>query len=290
MSHLGNFTNGTHQVFTAEQHTRFGTKLTTHDIFIQTVVTVNDHTVDGSLRTFLNTHFQRDRVVIHIYFYRVGTKEYVTIIIIDIGYGIFICRQTFRQLFLVIHLTRLHSEDRLQKIRSVLRITHKTNVFQIILVPFFQFQEDIDLLLIKIHNTISQQYRVTITMFVIFGDNVLLIFFVFFRSELLRAECFQDTGLPVVRNTELFVRFLHRLLQVPARQSLIPLKVNTMNLRLFILIDMDIDSHFALFGQIITLYNIDVYILKTFAVKELLNNDLCTVHQIGSDLESLFQA
>ena len=127
-------------------------------------------------------------------------------------------------------------------------------------------------------------------MFVIFGDNVLLIFLVFFRSELLRTECFQDTGLPVVRNTELFVRLLHRLLQVPARQSLIPLKVNTMNLRLFILIDMDIDSHFALFGQIITLYYIDVYILKTFAVKELLNNDLCTVHQVGSDLESLFQA
>ena len=63
-----------------------------------------------------------------------------------------------------------------------------------------------------------------------------------------------------------------------------------MNLRLFILIDIDIDDHFALFGQIITLYNIDVYILKTFAVKELLNNDLCTVHQVGSYLETLLQA
>ena len=111
MSHLGNFTNGTHQVFTAEQHTWLGTKLTTYDIFIQTVVTINDYTVDGSLRAFLDTYFQRDRVVIHIHFYRVGTEEDITIIIIHIGNRIFVCRQTFIQLLLVIHLSRFHSQD-----------------------------------------------------------------------------------------------------------------------------------------------------------------------------------
>ena len=62
-----------------------------------------------------------------------------------------------------------------------------------------------------------------------------------------------------------------------------------MDLCLFVLIDININDHLAFFRQIVTLYNINVYILKTFAVKELLNNDLCTVHQVGSYLKTFLQ-
>ena len=60
VSHLRQLTHGTHQVLTAEQHTRLRTQLTTDNVLIQTVISFDDHLIDSSLRTLLNTDLQSD--------------------------------------------------------------------------------------------------------------------------------------------------------------------------------------------------------------------------------------
>ena len=63
-----------------------------------------------------------------------------------------------------------------------------------------------------------------------------------------------------------------------------------MNLGLLVLVDIDIDNHLALIGGIILLLDLDIHILKTFAIKELLDHLLGTIHDIRSHLETLLQA
>ena len=127
-------------------------------------------------------------------------------------------------------------------------------------------------------------------MLVILGDNVVLIVLILLCGKFLRAEHLQDTALPVIKEAELLVRLLHGLLQVSCGQSRVTLESNVMNLGLLVLIDIDIDNHLALIGGIILLLDLDIHILKTFAIKEFLNHLLGAIHDIRSHLETLLQA
>ena len=97
MSHLSDFTIRTLKRLFTEQVARTSTKFTTNYIFIQAVVTVNTHMADACLRTFGNTHFQINRVIVDVDFYRVKMEEYVTVVIIVVSDSIFIARCTFTQ-------------------------------------------------------------------------------------------------------------------------------------------------------------------------------------------------
>ena len=171
-----------------------------------------------------------------------------------------------------------------------MRITHEANIFQIVFLTFIHFQEDIYLLLVKVRYAIGQQYGVAITMLVIFSDYIFLIVLIFLSRELLRAEHLHDTGFPVVRQAELLVRLLHRLLQLPGGQFFVTLKIDTMDLGLFILIDIDIHDHLALVRGIVLLLDLNIHVLKAFAIEELLDHDLGTVHNVRRHLETFLQA
>ena len=127
-------------------------------------------------------------------------------------------------------------------------------------------------------------------MLVIFSDYIFLIVLIFLSRELLRAEHLHDTGFPVVRQAELLVRLLHRLLQLPGSQFFVTLKIDTMDLGLFILIDIDIHDHLAFIRGIVLLLDLDIHVLKAFAIEELLDHDLGTVHDVRCHLETFLQA
>ena len=81
VSHLLDFTHGTHQVFTAEKLSRTGTELTADYVFIQTVVTVDADFIDSSLTAFEDTHFQVDGVAHDVYFHRFEAVVQITVIV-----------------------------------------------------------------------------------------------------------------------------------------------------------------------------------------------------------------
>ena len=66
----------------AEQLSRADTQFTANDVFIQTVVTTDLNLIDSSLTTFIDSHFEVDRVAYDIYFYRIKVVEEVTVIVI----------------------------------------------------------------------------------------------------------------------------------------------------------------------------------------------------------------
>ncbi len=95
MSHLLDFTHGTHQVFTAEEFARTGTEFTAYYVFIQTVVTVDADFIDGSLAAFVDTHFQVDGVAHDVYFHRFEAVEQITVVVVKVTDGIVIGHCTF---------------------------------------------------------------------------------------------------------------------------------------------------------------------------------------------------
>ena len=290
VSHLGQFTYGTHQGVTAEELARFRTQLTTDNVFIQAVVTVDDDPVDRCLRTLLDTDLQGDRVARHIRLDRIGTEEEVTVIIIDIGHSIIVGLQTLLQFLLVIDITALHAQYGLQVFRRILRVTHETDILQIIFLPLFDRQVNIHLLLVVVDHTVCQQDSIPITELVVFRDDVLLIILILFGRELFRTEHFQQTGLPVVVETELFVGLLHRLFQGTVTQLLVTVEIDAVDLGLFVLVDVDVQNHLALVSQVILLNQIDLHILEALCIEELLDDQFGTVQHIGCNLEALLQA
>ena len=290
MTHLRQLTNRTNQVITAKQHTRLRTQLTTYDILIQTIVTIDDNPVDRRLRSLLDTDLQGDRVVLDLHLNGIGVEEEVTVIEIDVRHRVLVRTQTLRQFLLVIDLTRLHAQDGSQIIGRVLRITDKPDILQEILLSLDDLQEDIHLLLIVVYHTIRNQDGVAITELIILRDQVLLIVLILLGRELLGAEHLEDTGFPVVIEAELLVRLLHRLLQRAGGQFLITLEIDPVDLCLLVLVDIDIDNHLTLVRGIILLLNIDLDILKALVIKETLDNRLRTVHHVRRNLITFLQA
>ena len=290
MTHLRQLTNRTNQVITAKQHTWLRTQLTTYDILIQTIVTIDDNPVDRRLRSLLDTDLQGDRVVLDLHLNRIGVEEEVTVIEIDVRHRVLVRTQTLCQFLLVIDLTRLHAQDGSQIIGRVLRITDKPDILQEILLSLNDLQEDIHLLLIVVHHTIRNQDGVAVTELIILRDQVLLIVLILLGRELLGAEHLEDTGFPVVIEAELLVRLLHRLLQRAGGQFLITLEIDPVDLCLLVLVDIDIDNHLTLVRGIILLLNIDLDILKALIIEETLDDRLRTVHHVRCNLITLPQS
>ena len=63
-----------------------------------------------------------------------------------------------------------------------------------------------------------------------------------------------------------------------------------MDLGLFILIDIDIHDHLTFIRGIVLLLDLDIHVLKAFAIEELLDHDLGTVHNVRRHLETFLQA
>ena len=289
VSHLCQLTHRTHQVFTAKEHTGLRAQLSANDVFIQAIVTLDDHLVDRSLRTLLNTDLQRDRVALHVGLDRIGVEEEVAIVEVDVRHGIVVGAQTLVQLLLVIHLAGLHAQHGHQVVRCVLRVTHETNIFQVVLLSLLNLEMDIYLLLVIVPNAIREQHRIAITMLVVLCDHIVLIILILFGRELLGAEHLQDTGLPVVVEAELLVRLLHRLLQVASGECGVAFERDSMDLRLLVFINIDVYNDLSLVCGIVFLLDLYVNILKALSIEELLDHQFGTIHNVWSHLETFLQ-
>ena len=88
MARLRDLTRRTDQVIAAEELSRLGAQLTADIVFIEPIVTVDDHFIDRGLWAFLYADFKRDRVVLHLHFDGVGVEEEVTVVVVDVRDGV----------------------------------------------------------------------------------------------------------------------------------------------------------------------------------------------------------
>ena len=280
MSHLGNFTVRTFQSFPAEEVSRTGTQLTTYNIFIQTVITVDTHMTDGSRFTFHNTHFQVNGVTVNIDFHRIQVIEYITTVVIVVTDSIFITVQTLIHQLLVIYISFFHTQLLAQQVRRINGVTHPRDVTDIILFTFMNLHVDIYRLFIISRHTVHHDLCVTITQLIIFVDNQLLIFLIFFLNEFLGTE--------QVDQFSLLIGLLHYPFQLLITQDAISLKRDLMNLYLCLFIDIYIHIHLLIVFRIFPFHDIHFGIFKTFFIKMFLDQSLRTVNGIRSNLKSFY--
>ena len=71
---------------------------------------MNQDTVDGSLRTFGKTYLHIYRILNDIGLHRYHGTHHITLIIVHLGYGVLITRNSVSKFLLVIDIAPLHSE------------------------------------------------------------------------------------------------------------------------------------------------------------------------------------
>ena len=185
VAHWSQFTCRTLKCFLREKVTWLCTQFTTNNILVKAVITINLHTIDTCLLSLSDTHFKVNRVADNIHLCWLQVIEEISIIPISITHSILILWKTLVQVSLVVHVALLHIEQTRQIVGWVNGITYPLDVTDIILLTLIYLYIDIYMLWINIPYTIFQNNSITISIFVILRDKVLLILSPTLRSELL---------------------------------------------------------------------------------------------------------
>ena len=278
VSHRSQITNRTCQGIFREEVARLGTQFTTNHVFIQAVVTVDSHPTDMRLRSFLDTHFKVDRVANDIHFRWIQVIEQVSIVPIVITYGIFVFHQTLVEQLLIIYVSLTHTEHFTQVTGGIHRITYPMDIADIIFLPFFYLQVNVYVLIVNVPHAIFHDTRVTITMFIVFFYQVLLILLPSIWRKLFR---FQERGeLSCFMNLRKCTFPQESTLDLYVFQFAITVKDDIPNLHLLFLIDDNVKNHLVLLRYVFTLLDFYFRILESLIVKILLGENLCTVNHV----------
>ena len=144
------------------------------------------------------------------------------------------------------------------------------------------------MLVIDIPHAVLEDFGITVTVFVVLGDEVLQVLVPTFRGKLLRLE----------EVTELsgFVRFLESSFreessfQLLIGQLAVSVDDDVADFHLLFLVDIDVEDNRVLVGYIIALADIYLGILITLVVEVFLGKCLGTVEHVRSNLSALDKA
>ena len=192
-------------------------------------VSDNFNLIDGSRFAFVHTHLKVDRVILHRHLYRLDIKEEISAICIEFAHGIIITRQTVVEGLEVVDITRFHTQCSIQQLIGIDGIAYPFDGADIILVALADGHIYVNarrVLGIRNH-AIGYDIGITVTVFIIFLDNRLLVFLVFFGNEFLGAEEVDDI---------VIIGLLHRLVNLAVCQCMIARDVKLTDLGLCLLI------------------------------------------------------
>ena len=241
-----------------------------------------------SLRTFGDAHFQVNGVAHDVNFYRVDAREDVAVVVIIVSSGIVVFFQSFVQVFLVVDITLLHVKLSVEELGSIDGVTHPIDVSDVVFLTFVHLQHDIDMLVVEVPHAVFQYDGVTVSVFVVFLNEVLLVFLPAFGCELLR---FQEVGKLAGLVSLGEGAFLEqRTLDFLVVQFLVSVEPNIAHLHLFLLVHFHVENHLILVGHVITLADFNLGVLVSFVVKVFLGQDLSPVDNVRMQGHALCHA
>ncbi len=217
MSHIGDLACRTHQVILAEEVAGTHPKLPSHHLFIKAVVACYVDGVDTCLRTLHHTHLQSDRIIADVTLYRHDIGEKITVVVINVADGILIVTQALVQKFLVIHIARLHIENRFEQLGRIYGIAYPVYVRDMILVALIDRYVDVHIAVVVAHHAVGHDHGVAVALFVILFNNpvkviVIVGIYKFFLTENFENICF-------------LIGFLHSTLERTVRKHLVAVDV-----------------------------------------------------------------
>ena len=263
------------------------TQLAADDVLVKAVVTVDAYVADVSLRTFLDAHLEVDAVAHDVHLCWLQVVEQVAVVPIHIAHGIFILRQAFLHQLLVVDITLVHAQHAAQLVGRVHGVAHPRDVTKVILRAFVHFDVDADMLVVDIPYAVFQDGGVSIAVFVVFVDKLLLVFLPTFRGELLGfEESGELAGLVRFRQGALLEQsaFDFRVLQ-----CLVSLDDNLAHFHLLLLVDVDVEYHLILASDVFALVDGDFSVFESFVIEVFLGKDLCAVNHVRCNLATLEQ-
>ena len=141
--------------------------------------------IESCLLILGDTHLQVNGVAYDVHFRWLQVVEQITIVPILITHGIIIFSQTLRHQCLIIHIPLLHAQQRIQIVSSVHRVAHPRDIAEVILGSFIHFYQDVDVLVIHIPHAVFKNHSITEPVFIVFFDEIALIFLPSFGRILL---------------------------------------------------------------------------------------------------------
>ena len=244
-----------------------------------------------SLRSFCDAHLQIDAIAHHVHFHGVELIEQITIVPIGITHGVLVLGEALVQMLLVVDITLLHVEDVAQAhyvaytIGRINRVAHPCDVADVVLPAFVDFHIDVDMLRIGIPHAVLKDNGIAITVFIVFLDELLLVFLPTLGGELLRLEeRRQLTSLMGLCKGTLREQTALDLL---VGQVVVAFDVDVAHLHLLLLVDHHVEDDAIPLRHVLALQDFDVGILEALVVEILLGKNLRTVDDVRMNAHAL---
>ena len=231
------------------------------------------------MSAFEDTHFQVDGVSYDVDFYGLEAVEEVTVVVVKVADGVFVGHGTLFQQFLVVDVTFLHAEHVVQLFGRIQRVTHPCDIAEVVFVSFFYSHEDVHRTVVVGLDAVFHDHSITVSQFVVFVDDQLLVCFEILFYELFGAE--------YVDQLVFLVGLLHDALQLLGCYGFITGDGDFVYLYFLFLVDVNAHDHLVLVGDIILLRDDYVSVLETFVVKVAFDQGLGTVDDVRGYLSSL---
>ena len=234
------------------------------------------------LCAFLDTHLEVDGVAYDVDLGRLQVIEQVTIIPIVVANGVIVLREALVHELLVVDVTLLHAQCGVQIVGSDDGIAHPRDVTQVVALTFVQTDKHVDMLVVDGPYGVFDDGGIAVTQFVILIDEGFLGLFVAFGGELLGLEdVLQLAGLVDLAEGALFEQVT---LDLVVFQLLVALEDDAAHLHLRLLVNIDIENHLVLAGDVVALHNLNLCILITLVVEVFLGQNLSAVEHVGGNL------
>ena len=284
MSHLLDFLR-THLICVhAKEVAWFEFEFTTHNVLIHAAVTVNLDSVDCSLLSFRHSDFKIHRVAVNIHFYRLYAVEHISVIIIMVSNSVFVCVQTFSYVLLVVDVTLVHAKHSVESLGAIDGVAHPTDIAHIIALSFIDVEIHVNCVVAVINYTVRFNNGVSVSQFVIFLYDAVLVLVIVLCDELLSLEQTLEALLISLLQETSTKESSDELL---ARNIIVTSDIDLVYLHLLILVDNDINNHLVAIVRIITLHNLHLRILESFVLKIVLGDEYRLVHHVRRNLISL---
>ena len=237
------------------------------------------------LRPFQYAHLQVDAVAHDVHLGRVDLREHISVVVVVVVHAVLVGEQSFVDELLVVHVAVLHSQRSVQSLGVHHGVAHPCDVAQVVLVALFHFQEHVHVLVVFVPHRVFNDGGVAIAQLVILLDERLLGFgkslgCVFLGFE----EILEFPGLVYFAQCTLCE---HSALQLRRCHLLVALDDDVAHLHLVFLVDVHLEHHLVFARHVVVLHDVDVGIFITFVVEVFLGQDLCAVHQVFRQAQSL---
>ena len=93
----------------------------------------------------------------------------VAVVVVEVGYSIFVYGEPVLESFLVVYFSRFYAEHGIEVLCRILCISHKSEAFDVVFLPFVQLDSDFDTLGILgvFYNGVGEDFGIAIPCFVV---------------------------------------------------------------------------------------------------------------------------